>query len=308
MFCEILVAQNQTSDEGSDNDCECLTTVSTDSPEERIAQALSLPEDQDLSGLSDSVESVQDDGTFNSESPVEQLGTIETIIRSYNDTVIVVSNLDTGSMEDVATIQRMRASYIAHWQQLGRVIWVAYTNRDRTSQEFVVLISVGFDIIIEHGSSDLTIYCRNQSSHWNIAERLLVQGAVSTAEYFVVIPELSAQISRQLTLFLDELIRYDLIRNDREGLILSNRYSFNDYERIIAVFERLHLGTLFRVRINQQTRNFEIEIPTTQDIVVYGVVSAALPEALFVIGELQFRRLDVEIDDGYIADDENDDH
>ena len=136
MFCEIVVAQNQTSDEGSDNDCECLTTVSTDSHEERIAQALSLPEDQDL----------------------------------------------------------------------------------------------------------------------------------------------------------------------------SNRYSFNDYERIIAVFERLHLGTLFRVRINQQTRNFEIEIPTTQDIVVYGVVSAALPEALFVIGELQFRRLDVEIDDGYIADDENDDH
>ncbi|UYM17219.1 hypothetical protein [Endozoicomonas euniceicola] len=305
MFCEILVAQNQTTHEGSGNGCGCLTTVSTYSAEAQILQALSLSEDEDLSDLSDNAERVQGDGTLNLESPVEGVETIETIVRSYNDIVILVSNLDTGNMDAVTDFQQVRALYIAYWQQQGRVIWVAYTNRIRAPDEFTELTSAGFDIIIQHGSSDMIIFCRNQSSHRNIAERLMAQGTETTGEHLVVIRDLSVQLSRQLTSFVDELRRYNLIRNDSEGLILSNRCSPDDCERLIAVFGRLHLGTLFRVGINPQTRDFEIEIPTTQDVVVHGVMRAVLSEASFVIFELRFRRPDVGNDDGYMADDES---
>ncbi|MET4693360.1 hypothetical protein [Endozoicomonas lisbonensis] len=331
MLSEILVAQNNTSDSEPEDDCSSFTTVTIDSVEAHI-QELLQQDSKNLSDLSENSVEVQDESQSEPETPSEA-ETIESLMRSYSGTVILVSNLDVGNVEDVRTLQQIWRSSIARWQREGRMIWIAYSNRDRTSQELAELTFAGFDIIIERGLSDLTLYCRSPVLHTNIAEHLVVQRPVRTTEHFVVIPDLETQLLSLLTSFIYALRRGGAIRDDMAGLVLSGQYSYDDYERTIAAVERRQMGTLFRIWIDRHANTVEINGLPTQEMVVRGVVRAlALPVASFIVFEARIRRFHGSVqmpvllgnqipvsalsyenslgnntDDGYMADDESDD-
>lgn len=331
MLSKTLVAQNGTRDSALKTDCSSCTSASELPYCIQPSPILSHQNNDNSNSSPASRLPVQDDEVSNPETP----RTIESIMRHHSRTVILVSNLDANHVESNAVFQQIWRSSIEHWQQCNRIIWIAFTSRNRTPQEREELVAAGFDVIIEHGQQDLILFFRNPLINSDSVADLLPQSRFLLTERSITLPDLSMQLSRQLDDFRFTLRRRRLIRNNSERLFLRRRFDLDDLEEIAAL-ESQYLGRFFRVNINQQARADEIEIEIEMNTPGIALQTAlrvlALPKASFDIYNTRILGFnnnaqapavlcnlapkpfspyadsyDDEIDNGYMADDESDD-